>query len=219
MVDLAGRSFSNNAVPMKRRRFERIIRRIEGTPDSVIVFERQGYRGLRFAQNDVLIQGIMNVDKPLDFKSEYVRQQLACAASHPNPRTALCLGLGVGAVPRLWKTTWPDMHVDVVEICDAVITAAQQFFHVKTSPSFRVHNADATVAVHHPALHGFYDLVFIDCYSADAIPQTCRTRTFMDGCIRCLSANGLLLANLLPDRPGRAQFFIISHSFWKALWA
>ena len=47
MVDLAGRSFSNNAVPMKRRRFERIIRRIEEFSDSVIVFERQGYRGLR----------------------------------------------------------------------------------------------------------------------------------------------------------------------------
>ena len=112
MVDLAGRSFSNNAVPMKRRRFERIIRRIEGTPDSVIVFERQGYRGLRFAQNDVLIQGIMNVDKPLDFKSEYVRQQPLVPPVTPIQER---LYASIEWLCKLWAT-WPNMHVDVVEI-------------------------------------------------------------------------------------------------------
>ena len=101
MVDLAGRSFSNNAVPMKRRRFERIIRRIEGTPDSVIVFERQGYRGLRFAQNDVLIQGIMNVD---DLDSSPNTSDSSSLVPPVTPiQERLYVRLGVGAVPRLWK--------------------------------------------------------------------------------------------------------------------
>ena len=67
----------------------------------------------------------MNVDKPLDFKSEYVRQQLACAPVTPI-QERLYASDWVSAITQAVETM-ANMHVDVVEICDAVITAAQQF--------------------------------------------------------------------------------------------
>ncbi|MEE2787323.1 MAG: hypothetical protein VX589_08295 [Myxococcota bacterium] len=180
----------------------KIIARIEGEGPSVLVTERGDYRSLCFADDASLVQGAMHRRDHLRFRSEYFQQQVAAAVFHPRPRTALFLGLGIGAVARLCRAIWPDLHVDAVEICDTVVEAATGYFGLEPTPKFRIHVVDATQVVQRKPLHGVYDLVFADCYTSKSIAPECLEHSFLVGCIKCLSSSGLLITNLLPNRSG-----------------
>ena len=108
----------------RKRAIPREIGRIKGQSSTVIVTELGSRLSFRFAENDTLIQGSMYRDHPLDFRSEYLGGHLAASLCHAAPRRALCLGLGIGALPRLLLSTHPSIHIDCVESNDAVIKAA-----------------------------------------------------------------------------------------------
>ena len=184
----------------------RVVEKIDGAGESVIVFDRGSYRCLRMASNDELVQGYRHHTNHFDFRSEYLAAHLAAAAMVEAPKSALCLGLGVGATPQLLRQLYPDIAITVVELNDTVRLAAHRFFGLDSVTDLEViiDCAAQYLAATPPRP---YDLVFIDCYDESGIPTECCTATFFESLYRRVGAGGLLIANLLPDRRGVAKAY------------
>ncbi len=169
---------------------------------SVEVLDVGAYRCLRIGDDTQLTQGYMHRTNPLDFRSEYLRQQLAASVGAEAPLRALCLGLGVGAVPRLLRALYPQIAVDAVELEPAVVEAAKRHFGLQTNRHLRVHEADARQFVRRLDVRAHYDLVFVDCFDSRAIPDALRRSDFYDDLIACVRPNGILSANIVQGRLG-----------------
>jgi spermidine synthase len=186
----------------RKRAVPREIGRIKGQSSTVIVTELGSRLSFRFAENDTLIQGSMYRDHPLDFRSEYLGGHLAASLCHAAPRRALCLGLGIGALPRLLLSTHPSIHIDCVESNDAVIKAAYTYFKLMRHPNLRVIHDHAERFIESALTPESYDLIFLDCYDANGVAPACTTTHFFMGLLRGLTSTGLLVMNLIPDRHG-----------------
>lgn len=191
-------------VSMRRRRKQhpitRVLGEIRGTNSTVIVTQCGDRRSFRFADNNELIQGTMHQRGPLDFRSEYLRGHLAASTCHPKPRRALCLGLGIGAVPRLVRATHHGIHIDSVECNDTVIQAAHEYFKFPHDSALTIHHSSAQAFVENRSTAAPYDLLYLDCYDAAGIPAACATPDFLEAARSLLSADGVMVANLLPGR-------------------
>ena len=173
-----------------------------GRHTRVEVLDVGEYRCLRIGDDTQLTQGYMHRTKPLDFRSEYLQQQLVASLGALQPLRALCLGLGVGAVPRLLRAAYPRIAVDAVDLEPAVVEAAKRYFRLETDQHLQVHVADARQFVGRADVRGRYDLVFVDCYDSSAIPNALRQSAFYDDLMRCLSPKGVLSANIVQGRLG-----------------
>ena len=90
----------------------------------------------------------------------------------------------------------PDTQIDVVEIDDAVVRVANRYFGFRASPSMQVHVVDARVFVKRALLRrAQYDLILLDAFTGDYIPEHLMTREFLLECRSLLTDQGVLVAN------------------------
>tara|TARA_B100001093_G_scaffold464914_1_gene482228 strand:+ start:1457 stop:2227 length:771 start_codon:yes stop_codon:yes gene_type:complete len=178
---------------------DRYVTTIEGAGESVVVFDRGPYRCLRMADNQELIQGYQHRYRRLDFRSEYLHSHLAATLALPNPSRALCLGLGVGAIPQLLSNLYPQIEITAVELNETVYRAASTYFGLNRLRNLDVKISCASTFVGAPS-QGRYDLIFVDCYDAIGIPDACSSRAYVKNIMTLLAENGLIVVNLLPGR-------------------
>ncbi len=167
---------------------------------TVEVYMDGGYRCLRFAGGGGLVQGRMHLTRPLDFGTRY--HPAVCAATLAAPDRALCLGLGVGAVPRLLRAMRPGLAVDVVEIDPGVIAAARDHFGVVEGDGLTVMEADAADFVRRPPPGPPYDVIVLDCYDDRRLPADLTTAGFVSRLLTLAAPGGVVVANVLTRRPG-----------------
>jgi len=179
-----------------------VLARIEGPRSTVEVYREGDYRCLRFAGGGGLVQGRMHLDRPLDFGCPYLAPMCAAATAVEAPRSALCLGLGVGALPRMLRAMWPGLRVDVVEIDPAIIAAAAQHFDCGEAPGRRILRADAAAFVRRPPPGPPYDLALLDCYDADRLPAALVEGAFVRDLLALIGPAGVLVANVVSSRRG-----------------
>jgi spermidine synthase len=98
-----------------------------------------------------------------------------------------------------------DVTVDVVEIDPAVIDAAKEYFGVEESDSLSIYNTDGRRFLRET--DNTYDLIVLDAYKKDKVPFQMTTREFMQLASNRLSAEGMLLANLISAPDGQASRF------------
>ena len=194
---------------MRRRRIRRgasgqVVAEITGQKHTVIIFELGPWKCLRFQDDTGLIQGRIHREEPMQFGSEYLMGHLAAARFHPAPERILCLGLGIGALPRLLSASYPTAIIDCVEHCDAVIQAATEHFNLPINERLRVHYGSAQDFVRDNT--HTYDLVFFDCYTGHGLATGCLTESFQQHLLAQLEQTGILVVNLLPKRRGASVF-------------
>ncbi len=120
----------------------------------------------------------------------YVLEGLATTLN-PNGRTALVMGMGAGIIPaRLAKR---GLRVDVVEINPNSITVAREYFGLKKDTNMTVHQTDARMFVKECARA--YDMVFMDLFQGDGVPDYLLTRGFFRDLKRCVSPGGVVVMN------------------------
>lgn len=179
--------------------------RIVGPRSTVEVYRRGHYRCLRFADGGGLVQGRMHLHDPLDFGSPYLGPMCAAALGAGAPRHALCLGLGVGALPRLLRALWPALAVDVVEIDPAVVTAAARHFGCMQTRGLRIIEADAAEFVIRPPPGPPYDVILLDCYDGQRLPAPLTEAAFVRHLLDLLAPAGVAIANVVSSRPGALE--------------
>lgn len=122
-------------------------------------------------------------------------------------RHSLILGLGGGTVAKLVNKFWPKARIVGVEIDPVVIKLGKIYFDLDKIPNLKIINADAAAWV---KKDGKFDLILVDVYLADKVPQSCETEEFLKNIKELLSPAGLAIFNRLfyKEKKKEAEIFI-----------
>ncbi len=119
----------------------------------------------------------------------------------PRLDDVLCIGMGVGIVPR--DLAREGSRVDVVEINPAVVPVARRFFDLDTD-AFDLTIGDGRWFVNRA--DGRYDAVILDAFVGDSVPTHLMSRETFAAVARILKPDGVLVINTFVDYDSRGDF-------------
>ncbi len=131
---------------------------------------------------------------------DYTQMMLAGLYLNPNPKRILIIGEGGGTIPTAMQEMLPNTQIDLVELDKAVDSVARQYFEFKPGPKTRVFIEDGRVFVKRmiPQKPN-YDLVLLDAFDADYIPEHMLTREFLQEVKSIMTPDGVIVANTFSD--------------------
>src|SRR5437899_968916 len=164
------------------------------------VMERGGER--RY-YNDFLWQnGYDTAQKKSVNMFTYMLHDLARAYT-PSITNVLCIGLGIGIVPRQFARE--GAHVDVIEINPAVVPVAANYFDLDPR-QLHITFGDGRYFVNRaPAAK--YDTIILDAFLGDSCPSHLMTREAFTAMRRILKPDGTLVINTFCDVDPGDDFF------------
>ncbi len=175
----------------------------------ILISEEKGVRQLHFGSD--WVQGAMRIARPYALELEYTREMMAPLLLNPDPlwpRSALFIGLGVGALPKFLHRHRPNCKITVLEISHAVVAAAQMHFKLPPLTShFQVEvgcGADYMAANMTSSTRKF-DLIMVDGFDAKAKVGPLNSTAFYLNCKARLTDQGYLVANLLSNQKDSTQ--------------
>ncbi|MCP3098865.1 fused MFS/spermidine synthase [Myxococcus sp. K15C18031901] len=177
----------------------------------VVLFEKQSPyarvsvqedgAGLRYLQFDDsgALQSVVKPGAPRRLELAYTRVAMVGLAFVPQPRRILVVGLGGGAMPMFLRAVLPRARIDVVDIDPVVVDVARRYFGFHEDSRLVAHVADgrAFIEAQRPA----YDLVFLDAYGPDSIPEHLATVEFLAAVRARLTGRGAAVGNVWADPP------------------
>lgn len=137
----------------------------------------------------------IDAGNPLCTRLEYSRNFFLSLAFHPAPGSILVLGLGGGAIPSLLHSILEKSIIDVVEIDPEMPAIAKKYFYFSISGRLRLFIDDAFFFVRDTKKN--YDIVLMDAYIENQIPETVDSMEFFAETARVLAPNGIFVANLM----------------------
>lgn len=173
---------------------------------ALILSEEDGIRFLHFGSP--WVQGAMRISRPTELVLDYTQDMMAVlllrAAGRGQgtgwPRNALQIGLGTASLAKFLQRHRPGCAQTIVEIDERVVRLAEQSFRFRWSANIRIALADGVAWMKHADEK--FDLIFIDGFDADAKPGKLNARRFYALCRERLSAQGILVVNLLRRQSG-----------------
>lgn len=191
LLGCAGPACSVDAQGMKLVHSQRSLYR------DVLVYETRNVRCMCFTREcRVGRQSCMDLEKPDRIVMNYPQMMLAALYAKPAPSSVLIVGLGGGTIPRALKQIVPNVRIDVVEIDPAVVDVAKRHFGFVEDAQVRTIEADGRVFVKRALREGRrYDLVMLDAFDHEYIPEHLLTREFLAEVKGLLAPNGILAAN------------------------
>lgn len=162
----------------------------------IVVYDDNGVRCMRFTRAPTACQSCITLADPRRITFDYLRMMLGALYLAPEPRTILVLGLGGGTLVDALQRALPQAKIDAVEIDPAVVGVAGLYFGFRPGPRVRVHEQDGRVFVKRALRSGrSYDLVMLDAYDHEYIPEHLLTREFLQEVKGILAPGGVLAAN------------------------
>ncbi|MFP2930539.1 spermidine synthase [Pyxidicoccus sp. 3LG] len=160
----------------------------------------EGRRYLQFDKSGAL-QSVVWPGQPLRLELPYTQVSMVGLAFVPEPKRILVVGLGGGAMPMFLRAVVPEAHIDVVDIDPDVVKAAKDWFGFREDERLRAHVADGRGFVE--AAGPPYDLVFLDAYGPDSIPEHLATVEFLASVRKRLAEKGAVVGNVweFPPNP------------------
>ena len=162
---------------------------------NVIVLEGNGYRCLTFGRRSAR-QSCINMAEPNQLVFGYTRRMFEALTLLPSVNRVLVIGIGGGSLPTAIRNKYPDATIDAVELDDAVISVAQQFFNFKPDRKMSAIASDGRIFVRSAIKNGIqYDAVFIDAFDKDYIPEHMASVQFIRQIRQITAPHGLVIAN------------------------
>jgi spermidine synthase len=154
--------------------------------------DENGLRTLLF-DNDVR-QSVGKAGDPAHLELPYARSMPAGLAFVDPPQRMLIVGLGGGTIPSFLHKHYPRTHIDVVDIDPDVVDVAKRFFGFREDATLRAYVNDGRRFVEESRRP--YDVIFLDAYGPDNIPDHLATREFLEAVRRKLTPRGIAVANV-----------------------
>lgn len=121
-----------------------------------------------------------------------------------NPESVLILGLGLASVPYILETKYKKLpYYTAVELDEEVIYLAEKYRLGSMQSSVQCIAADAEVFV--SICQDSFDLIVIDLFIDDVIPEAFLSLTFMEQISELLEDGGLLMFNHLGMNESQEQ--------------
>ena len=141
-------------------------------------------------------QTCIDRNNPQRLVFDYAKMTLSALLLQPDPERILIIGLGGGTLPNALRDILPGAVIDTVEIDEAVVRVAKQFFGFAEDKQNRVYVQDARVFGKRAALRGEqYGLIILDAFDGEYIPEHLMTAEFLSEMRGLLSNDGVLVAN------------------------
>ncbi|KZX64543.1 spermidine synthase [Stutzerimonas frequens] len=194
---------------------ERLLAEVRDAFGLIRVLEVGDYRFLEFGA--AVEQSCVFTADPAWLEYDYTRAMLLGALCHPQPETALFLGLGAGNLTQTCLKFLPLEDVEVIELRPAVPELAVRYLGLQDDPRLYIRIGDATELLETAETA---DLIFVDLYN-DAGPDAAHLAwTFLKRCQEKLNPGGWLVINQWgtdDDRPlGAALFRGLYHRhYWE----
>jgi spermidine synthase len=175
----------------------RIVHKERSLYSNIIVQQAGSLLCMQFTiRHDQRNQSCIDRQQPKHMVFPYTRMMMASLLLDPAPERILMLGLGGGTLPMALDEVLPEARIDVVEIDPAVTRVARDFFGFAPSERVKVIAEDGRVYVKRLVQKGeHYDLVLLDAFNGDYIPEHLMTREFLEEVRKLLGENGVLAAN------------------------
>ena len=182
--------------PASPSRAETILHKERSAYRDISVFEQDGMRCMRFTRKSSARQSCFSLADPDILVFRYTKLMMGALYLVPNPRRILVIGLGGGTLPKTLYSLYPNAEIHAVEIDRAVIKVAQTYFGFRTEDKLHVFVEDGRVFVKHALRKGDkYDLIFLDAFDQEYIPEHLLTKEFLEELRRILLPGGVLAAN------------------------
>jgi spermidine synthase len=141
-------------------------------------------------------QTCMFVSEPDRLVFDYTRMSFAGLLVKPDPERILIIGLGGGSLPMTFADLFPAAEIDVVEIDDAVVKVAREYFFFKENDTTTVYVDDGRPFIKRASIRKqTYDYIILDAFSGDYIPEHMLTQEFLEEVKSIMTADGVLVAN------------------------
>jgi len=127
---------------------------------------------------------------------DYTRMSFSGLLLNDQPERILVIGLGGGSIPLTFSDLFPNAQIDVVEIDEAVVSVAEEFFFFEATDNMRVYVDDGRPFIKRAGIRDqIYDYIVLDAFSGDYIPEHMLTREFLDEVRAIMNEDSVLVAN------------------------
>nr|WP_260680686.1 fused MFS/spermidine synthase [Thalassotalea sp. PS06] len=164
---------------------------------NIFVEDKKNIRCLKFSvKRKVSSQSCIDKEEPNRLVFDYTKFVFAGLLVNPNPESVLIIGLGGGTLSNSLQLLFPDIKVDNVEIDPAVVSVAKEYFDFKESDNIRTFNQDGRIFIKRAGIKKQqYDLIILDAFNGEYIPEHLLTREFLQETKALLSEDGVVVAN------------------------
>ena len=162
------------------------------------VFENGALRYLAFGE--AAEQSCLNLTSPSTLVFEYTQAMLLSLLYRPSPKRVTILGLGAGSLVHALHAYDPATDIDVVELREKVVEVAREWFALASFSGLTLSIDDAAGYISHQ--HALSDLIFADIYNDEGMIESQLSSSFLAGCYKNLSDDGILVLNLWDEGAG-----------------
>lgn len=166
------------------------------------VEEAGGVRALTFGGG--VVQSSMRLAEPYALDLGYTRAMMGFLLFCPEPRDILIVGLGGGSLSKYCHRHLPQVRITSLEIDPEVIALRERFRVPPDDERFRVVQADAAAYLSGGDVEA--DVILLDGYDAQGLPDVLSSESFYADCWRTLSAQGVLVVNLWGNDVHRSAY-------------
>ena len=126
----------------------------------------------------------------------YAKMVLTSLLVQDNPKRILIIGLGGGTLVHTYSVLFPQADIVIAEIDSAVVKVAGTYFDFTATNKISVAEEDGRIYVKRAGLRGEkFDLVILDAFNGDYIPEHLMTAEFFEEVKKLLSDKGMVVAN------------------------
>lgn len=162
---------------------------------NILVMEWNGMRCMQFGRIHAQ-QTCISLTEPDHLVLDYAKGLLTGLYVTPKPKRVLMLGLGGGVIPRALRALSPDLQIDSVELDPAVIKVAKSYFLYEEDARSKAYVSDARIFARKQQRKGIqYDIIMIDAFEKDYIPEHLLTVEFLSEVKAILAPGGVVTAN------------------------
>ncbi|HGM5579524.1 TPA: spermidine synthase [Pseudomonas putida] len=183
---------------MATEREERLLARVEDAYGVISVYEVEDYRFLEFG--DAIEQSCTFTADSSWLEYDYTRAMLVGALCHPQPESALFLGLGAGTLTQACLKFLPLEDVEAIELRPDVPRLAMEYMGLDDDPRLYVRIGDALELL--PTAEKA-DLIFVDLYTDHGPGVGHLAWKFLEQCQQQLNPDGWLVINQWAGDDGR----------------
>ena len=194
----------------------KVVHRERSLYRNIIVYEEDELRCMKFTRLYATgRQTCQSLRDPSHFVFNYTRMMMGSLYLNPDPRKILIIGLGGGTLATALSRLFPGAEIDAVEIDPAVVRVAQRFFGLRPGPTLRVIEEDGRVFVKRASkAKAKYDLVMLDAFDHEYIPEHLLTREFLLEVRTLLAKDGIVAANTFSGSWPRAACEALSREIY-----
>lgn len=126
----------------------------------------------------------------------YAKMVLTSLLVQDNPRRILIIGLGGGTLVHTYSRLFPTAEIVVAEIDEAVVKVAERYFDYRSTGQIKTIAEDGRLYIKRAGLRKeTFDLVILDAFNGDYIPEHLMTAEFLREVKALLPAEGMIVAN------------------------